>query len=66
MIKKAEIIVGDKKKIFLASRIKEMGFVGVGAFAVDYGNGTVETYWFCPMVLTQEDAPDIVSLENVS
>ena len=59
-IKKAEIIVGDKKKIFLADRVEEMGFVGVGAFAVDHGNGTVETYWFCPTVLTQEETSDIV------
>ena len=58
-IKKAEIMVGDKKKIFLAKDVVEMGFVGVGAFAVDLGDGVVETYWFCPTVLTQEDVVDI-------
>ena len=64
-IKKAEIMVGDKKKVFLANRVEEMGFVGAGAFAVDLGDGIVETYWFCPTVLTQEDVPDIIEAPRI-
>ena len=58
-IKKAEITIGDKKKVILAKDVVEMGFIGPGGFAVDGGDGKVTTYWHCPVVLTQEDVPDV-------
>ena len=64
-IKKAEVIIGDKKKVILAKDVVEMGFVGPSAFAVDCGDGLVITYWGCSVVLTQEDVPDIIDVPKI-
>ena len=64
-IKKAEVIIGDKKKVILAKDVVEMGFIGPGGFAVDYGDDLVMTYWACPIVLTQEDTPDIIEVPKI-
>lgn len=64
-IKKAEVIIGDKHKLILAKDVKEMGFVAPGAFAVDLGTGEVLTYWNCPVVLTQEDIPEIIEVPKI-
>ena len=38
-IKKAEVIIGDKKKVIFAKDVVEMGFIGPGGLAVDHGEG---------------------------
>ena len=58
-INKAEIEFAGKKRIYLADDVEDMGFVGTGAFMVAHGNGKLESYWFCPIRLDQEETPDI-------
>jgi hypothetical protein len=63
-IKKAEIIVGDKKKVFLVKDVVDMGFIGQGAFVVQQKDGGVESFWYCPTVLYQEEVPDLVDVSG--
>jgi len=65
-IKKAEITIGDKKRVILAKDVVEMGYVTQGLFAIDYGNHDVRTYNDgCAIELFQEDVPDIIEAPKI-
>ena len=66
-IKSARIEFDGKTKTFQIGRngVKDMGFIGNGAFVIQNESNTVESYWFCPIHLMQEEVPDIVAPELV-
>jgi len=66
-IKSARIEFDGKTKTFQVGRnaVKDMGFIGSGAFVIQNEDGTMESYWFCPIYLIQEEVPDIMQPELV-
>lgn len=59
-IKWAEITIGKiTKRYTMGVDTDEMGFIGPGLFAVATKDGKVMSYAGCPIVLEQEDVPDI-------
>ena len=59
-IKWAEITIGKiTKRYTMGVDTDEMGFIAAGLFAVATNDGKVMTYSDCPIVMEQEDVPEI-------